>query len=206
MDNKKRGRSPERNDSESKRSKSHNDIEKISRIIKLENYDDYLKLTNDPTHKLNIKWTDDIIDGHRQNEIISENQYMVFFPDYNWKDGNINNLHMIGMIIDKKIKSIRHLSSEHIQILEKCKEDGLKIIEEKYKVKSNKIVIYFHYHPSTWRLHIHFQNINAISNISMTLPRAHPLSLVIQNLKMDSDYYKKCLLEVVVEEKIGASV
>ena len=34
MDNKKRGRSPERNDSESKRSKSHNDIEKISRIIK----------------------------------------------------------------------------------------------------------------------------------------------------------------------------
>ena len=93
-----------------------------------------------------------------------------------------------------------------LEIAEKCKEDGLKIIEEKYKVKSNKIVIYFHYHPSTWRLHIHFQNINAISNRSMTLPRAHPLSLVIQNLKMDSDYYKKCLLEVVVEEKIGASV
>ena len=43
MDNKKRGRSPERNDTESKRSKSHNDIEKISRIIKLESYDNYLK-------------------------------------------------------------------------------------------------------------------------------------------------------------------
>ena len=39
----------------------------------------------------------------------------------------------------------------------------------------------------------------------MTLPRAHPLSLVIQNLRMDSDYYKKCLLEVVVEEKIELS-
>jgi m7GpppX diphosphatase len=205
MDDKKRGRSPEKNNTESKRSKSYNDIEKISRIIKLENYDDYLKLINDSNHKLNIKWTDDIIDGHRQNEIISANQYMVFFPDYNWKDGNINNLHMIGMIIDKKIKSIRHLSSEHIQILEKCKEDGLKIIEEKYKVKSNKIITYFHYHPSTWRLHIHFQNINSRSCGSMTLPRAHPLPFVIQNLRMDSDYYKKCLLDVVVEEKIEPS-
>jgi hypothetical protein len=45
-------------------------------------------------------------------------------------------------------------------------------------------------------------NINARSYTSMTLPRAHPLYLVIQNLKIDSDYYKKCLLEVVVEEKI----
>jgi len=201
MDNKKRGRSPERNDIESKRSKSHNDIEKISRIIKLESYDDYLKL-NDLNHKLNIKWTDDIIDGHRQNEIIIKNEFMVFFPDYNWKDGNLNNLHMIGMIIDKKIKSIRELTSLHIPILEKCLEDGLKMIEEKYKVKSNKIIIYFHYHPSTWRLHLHFQNINTRSYASMTPPRAHPLPLVIQNLKIDSDYYKKCLLEVVVEEKI----
>jgi len=205
MDNKKRGRSPEKNDTESKRSKSHNDIEKISRIIKLESYNDYLKLTNDSTHKLNIKWTDDIIDGHRQNEIIVKNEFMVFFPDYNWKDGNLNNLHMIGMIIDKKIKSIRELTLEYIPILEKCRVDGLKMIEEKYKVKSNKIVTYFHYHPSTWRLHIHFQNINAISYTSMTLPRAHPLSIVIQNLKMDSDYYRKCLLEVVVEEKIEDS-
>lgn len=205
MDNKKRGRSPERNDTESKRSKSHNDIEKISRIIKLESYDNYLKSINDSHHKQTIKWTDDIIEGHRQNEIISENQYMVFFPDYNWKDGNLNNLHMLGMIIDKKIKSIRELTSEHIPILEKCREDGLKMIEEKYKVKSNKIITYFHYHPSTWRLHIHFQNINANSYTSMTLPRAHPLSLVIQNLRMDSDYYKKCLLEVVVEEKIELS-
>ena len=205
MDNKKRGRSPERNDTESKRSKSHNDIEKISRIIKLESYDDYLKFTTDPTHKLNIKWTDDIIDGHRQNEIIVKNEFMVFFPDYNWKDGNLNNLHMIGMIIDKKIKSIRELTLEYIPILEKCRVDGLKMIEEKYKVKSNKIVTYFHYHPSTWRLHIHFQNINARSYISMTLPRAHPLYLVIQNLKIDSDYYRKYLLEVVVEEKIEDS-
>lgn len=205
MDNKKRGRSPEKNDTESKRSKSHNDIEKISRIIKLESYNDYLKLTNDSTHKLNIKWTDDIIDGHRQNEIIVKNEFMVFFPDYNWKDGNLNNLHMIGMIIDKKIKSIRELTLEYIPILEKCRVDGLKMIEEKYKVKSNKIVTYFHYHPSTWRLHIHFQNINARSYTSMTLPRAHPLYLVIQNLKIDSDYYRKYLLEVVVEEKIEDS-
>ena len=87
MDDKKRGRSPEKNEHESKRSKSHNDIEKISRIIKSESYDNYLKLISDSNHKLNIKWTDDIIDGHRQNEIILDNQSMVFFLVYNTTKG-----------------------------------------------------------------------------------------------------------------------
>ena len=53
--------------------------------------------------------------------------------------------------------------------------------------------IYIHYNPSTYHLHIHFVN-NLFHNISSSVEYSHELNNVIFNLELDSDYYKKIVL------------
>ena len=54
--------------------------------------------------------------------------------------------------------------------------------------------MFFHYDPSTYQLHIHFANI--AENNGSSVEYSHDLDIVIFNLSLDSDYYKKVLLNV----------
>jgi len=74
---------------------------------------------------------------------------------------------------------------------------GKKIIKDKYDIKN--LVIYFHYRPSVWQLHMHFMNVETDNKESFSLPRAHLVSSVINNLKNDSNYYINNDLEILVE-------
>ncbi len=56
---------------------------------------------------------------------------------------------------------------------------------------------YLHYQPSFYHLHIHFAHINYIDQFQ---ERNHQLNQVIQNLTIDSDYYKKATLECLLRK------
>jgi len=169
-------------------------IEEIThnKII-IESPQDYQLLNIKNTNK---KWIYNIIDHKSESEnIIYENNEIIFIPDYKWNN-NIKNLHILCIFKDKSLNSIRDLNKNHIEILEKCIIDGKKIIAEKYGISN--LVIYFHYRPSVWQLHIHFMNIETSNKESFMLPRAHLVSNVIQNLKYDSSYYLNANLEVLI--------
>jgi m7GpppX diphosphatase len=163
----------------------------MNQNIILESYNDYLKLNvsnNDKT------WIYDIIDHKaEQADIIYEDNEIIIIPDYKW-DGNKKNLHILGIFKDKNLYSIRELDCTHISLLENSIINGKKIIKEKYGI--NNLIIYFHYKPSVWQLHIHYMNIETENNESISLPRAHLINTIIQNLKNDSNYYKNANLEV----------
>ena len=53
--------------------------------------------------------------------------------------------------------------------------------------------MFFHYDPSTYHLHIHFINTRYTENWS-SVEYSHDLDIVIFNLRMDRDYYKKIRL------------
>jgi m7GpppX diphosphatase len=161
--------------------------------IKLESYDDYLKLN---IKNFNKTWIYNIIDHIEEfKNIIFEDNNIIIIPDYKWT-GDIDKLHILGIFKDKTLYSIRELEQKHIKILEESLIQGFKIINEIYKIESDNLVTYFHYHPSVWQLHIHFNILENISKSSM-LPRAHSVNNVIENLKIDSNYYKKIKLEII---------
>jgi m7GpppX diphosphatase len=165
---------------------------KQNKIIS-ESVKDYQLLNVQDTDK---NWIYNIIDHKSESEnIIYENDNLIFIPDYKW-DNNIKNLHILGIFKNKNLNSIRDLNKDHIKILEECIIDGKKIIKEKYHI--DNLIIYFHYRPSVWQLHIHFINIDTNNKDSFTLPRAHLVSNVIQNLKYDTNYYKNANLEVLI--------
>jgi len=163
--------------------------------LKLETYEEYLKLDIKDILK-EKNWIYNIIDHKaEQKSIIFEDDNIIIIPDYKWNN-NINELHVLGIFKDKSLRSIRDLNSTHIKILKETIQIGCSIINKKYDVKLDNILTFFHYHPSTWQLHIHFMNINDQKTRSCILPRAYLCSTVIQNLELIPDYYKKIKLEV----------
>ena len=176
--------------------------------LKMESYTDYLKLNVQNEDK---KWIYNIIDHLSESEnILFENNNIIIIPDYKWagskdtlltnlnttKKNNLDSLHILCIFKDKSLFSIRELTQNHIPLLEEAIEFGCKTITEKYGIKNENLIIYFHYHPSVWQLHLHYMILNNDNTSSYSLPRAHSVKSIIQNIRLDSDYYKKVELEI----------
>jgi m7GpppX diphosphatase len=161
--------------------------------LKVESYSDYLKMNIQLEDK---QWIYNIIDHTSESEnILYENNNLIIIPDYKWT-GSKETLHILCIFKDKSLFSIRDLTSNHIPLLEEAINYGNKIIKEKYDINKENLIMYFHYHPSVWQLHLHYMILNNDNTSSYSLPRAHSINSVIQNLKIDSDYYKKVELEI----------
>jgi hypothetical protein len=169
-----------------------NPLKKQKKII-LENYDDYKQLDVMNTDK---EWIYNIIDHKSESsDIIFEDKNMILIPDYKW-DKTLKNLHILAIFKDKSLSSIRDLSSNNIKLLEESIEIGKNIIMDKYGI--DNLIVYFHYRPSVWQLHMHFTNLDTDNKDSFLLPRAHLANTVIQNLKNDSEFYRNAVLEVLI--------
>ena len=76
---------------------------------------------------------------------------------------------------------------------------GVTNISEIYNVEENKLISYVHYHPTDYRLHIHFIHIENPGR--KTHPaKAHPLNLVISNIESDTTYYRDAVIPVLVRK------
>lgn len=137
------------------------------------------------------KWIYNIIDGYdEQDKIIFQDELFILIPTYTWNLIDLKKFHLLAIIKDKNLRSIRDLRNEHINLLNYIKKKSLSIIETKYNMNSNKIKMYFHYLPSTYQLHIHFADINN-KNVNSSVEYSHELNMVVYNLSLYSEYYKK---------------
>nr|QBK88461.1 MAG: uncharacterized protein LCMiAC01_01380 [Mimivirus LCMiAC01] len=148
----------------------------------------------------NAKWMYNILNGvSEQERIIYQDQYFILMPDIKWNENDIDFLHCLAILKDKTLHSIRDLNSSHLPMLKHIYTKGLDIIHHTYSIAKNKLRVYFHYHPSYWHMHIHFNNIK-IHSSENSIDYAHPLIQVIQNIEMVPDYYKKASLVVMKRE------
>lgn len=171
--------------------------------LKIESYDDYIKLNVEGIDK---QWIYNIIDHlSESDDILFENNNIIIIPDYKWsgaksalraEEKNLDSFHVLCIFKDKSLFSIRELNQNHIPLLEEAIKFGCHTINEKYGINKKNLIIYFHYHPSVWQLHLHYMILNNDNTSSYSLPRAHSINSVIQNIKMNSDYYKKTELEI----------
>lgn len=177
-----------------------NDITKLktySKQIKRETYQEYLdKLENRDSEK--DKWIYNIIDGiSEQDSIIYQDILCIVIPNYTWStnDTDINKLHVLCIPKDKTIRSIRSLETKHLSLLLHMKEKSCQIIKEQFNIDESNLKMFFHYDPSTYHLHIHFINIEFVE-CNSSVEYSHELNNVIFNIQLDSDYYKKIILNI----------
>lgn len=169
-----------------------NDISLIdikSKKLINETYDDYLDFISKRNFEKE-QWIYNIIDGYaEQDKILFSNDKFIIIPTFTWDEKTLNNLHLLSIIKDKQIKSIRDLTSDNIKLLEEIKKTTLDLIKRNYGLNPCDIKIYLHYSPSTYQLHIHFEN-TISNNSNSSVEYSHSLDAVIFNLSICSDYYK----------------
>lgn len=170
----------------------------------IETYEDWINKTSEHIKKkaFDLTWVDNILEHKTEVErIVFEDQCksngFILLPDMKWDGKTIENLYLLAIIHQKQIGSLRDLDNSHIKLLENVRDKSIAAIEAKYNVQKGKIRAYLHYYPSFYHLHIHFTHINY--QVPGFPERNHLINQVVENLKLDSDYYKKVSLECVVK-------
>lgn len=108
-----------------------------------------------------------------------------------------NSLHWLAVVTDTTLRTLRDLRGKHIPMLISLYTQTCQKIHDDMGIPLDQIMAYVHYPPSVYQLHIHFKH--PISpHISHDSIRIHPLITVINNLKIDSDYYAKSILQLPV--------
>lgn len=167
-----------------------NEINRPKKYMKNENYVEYLDRKN-KIKDSNKQWIFNILDGKNEIEkIFYQDNNFILIPDFQWDCQDKDRLHVLAIVKDKSISSIRDLDSSHLDLLQHINTIAPTKISKKYNVDENKFRAFLHYPPSTWILHIHFiatDNFHGGTDIS----RCYKLIDVIKNIQLDENYYKQ---------------
>jgi len=158
----------------------------------LETFQDYQKHIHSKVINENVPWIENILNGQSEQEsILFKDSDFVMLPDISWNKQDVQTMHCLAIVTDRNLKSIRDLTQASIPLLLKIEHIGCQIINEKYHVNKDKLLIYFHYHPSYLHLHVHFTYLVNNQTLNGFTLRVHSLHDVIKNLRADNLYYQK---------------
>lgn len=160
-------------------------------------------LTN---QKFSINWVYNILDHKTESERIvyedpDKKNGFILLPDLKWDGKQVTDLYLVAICHCRDIKSIRDLNENHLPLLKNILNKGVEAIKSKYGVEKNELRVYFHYQPSYYHLHVHFNHIHYdVGGISVG--KAHLLTDVIDNIEnIDSNFYGKKCLPVLLREQ-----
>jgi m7GpppX diphosphatase len=163
--------------------------------IKVETYKEYQTNVFPNIVDKPVEWINNIFNHKFETDmILYEDDDFVLMPDMKWNMKDLDEMYCLAIVKDSSILCIRELTAKHVPLLEKIKEQSLKTIEQKYGIPSHKVKAYFHYPPTFYHLHIHFNLLN-YEKFGSNCVVAHSLVNVISNLKIKSDYYQTVDLE-----------
>ena len=176
------------------------DIYKFSfhpRFSLIETWNEYNTNVRPIALKQNIDWIQNILNHEKESEnILYEDDDFIFMYDYKCNRSDISHFYALTFLKNEKILSIRDLEFKHVELLSSIRIRIENFMKTKFDIEPNKLRMYFHYPPSFWYLHIHVNLFDSHQD-GIQVDYSHMLSNVIQNLTIDTDYYKKVSMEIM---------
>lgn len=85
------------------------------------------------TEKFSIDWVYNILSHQKETErIVYEDpdpeSGFVLLPDFKWSCKQVDDLYLLGIVHNKRIKSLRDLNHRHLPLLRKMLDNGTKAI------------------------------------------------------------------------------
>uniref|UniRef100_A0A914ED09 C3H1-type domain-containing protein n=1 Tax=Acrobeloides nanus TaxID=290746 RepID=A0A914ED09_9BILA len=167
-----------------------------------ETAEDYRKITLPyiQSKEKDLLWIYRIL-NHRaeQNRIVFEDPdprigFVLIPPRYY----DPRSLHLLAIVRQCGIKSIRDLTEEDIPLLENIYHKSSQVIKEELGFEPYHLKFFFHYQPSYYHLHVHIQ-LNE-NDFDEDEERDVMLEDVIENLYYSSDFYKNATLRFIEKE------
>lgn len=139
-------------------------------------------------------WIYKIIAGDKeQDQIIFKNENFVILPDTEYLQ-DAPTLNWMVIFNDLNLTCIRSLEGKHVDMLSSifsCLENILPADQE-------MPMIYFHYPPSVWQLHLHIAAPCDNLRTTNSMQKVYFLEDVISNLRIDSNFYQKNLMTYIL--------
>lgn len=111
--------------------------------------------------------------------------------------GALRGFNWLAICTDEGVRSLRDLRGWHAAMLEDLFDKCCECIKGHLGYERHQIMAYVNYPPSVYRLHIHFCAPFSGSS-AFDAFRMHPLSTIINNLRLCGDYYRLASLCVPV--------
>lgn len=164
----------------------------------LETYEMYKEVTEPWIESQSrTEWVENIINGVSESEkILFSDEDCVLLPDYKWRSMNVDELYLLCIFKNEKLRSLRDI--QDVELLKKIKSNIYRTIKERYGLDSAQVSLYFHYPPTYYRLHLHIVHNKTIEFVSAHVNLAHSLDTVIYNLTLQEDYYRRADLPVLI--------
>lgn len=168
------------------------------------------------------QWIHEVLCSRREADRVKlRTPSFVLLPDVNtiqrrpksnslllWQEGECANhrwrirrphpaFHWLAVATDTKLRTLRDLRGEHIPMLTSLYTQSCLRIKQETGVDPDQIMVFIHYPPSVYQLHVHFKY-PVSPGVSHDTFRVHPLATVINNLQIDGEYYSKSLLQLPV--------
>uniref|UniRef100_A0A0K0ENE1 m7GpppX diphosphatase n=1 Tax=Strongyloides stercoralis TaxID=6248 RepID=A0A0K0ENE1_STRER len=122
----------------------------------------------------------------------------LLLADLKWDRKTISNMYLQVLVQKKGLKSVRDLNESHLPLLENIRNKVTCVLKEKYNLEKNEFIMYFHYQPTYYHLHIHVTLIS-LSNTSRMITSLL-LDEVISNIKLMPNYYQLATLPFIGKE------
>lgn len=165
------------------------------------------------------QWISHIIDGTQEkDDVIYRNDEFVLLPDTErvnryWRSpqSSVNSvvpfrlnqraakrvLNWLAIAQDRQLRTLRDLRGHHVPMLKTLLHTSLQTIEDQTGIRKDQVMAYVHYPPSVYQLHVHFSYPYG-QYCHRDAYRVHNLATIINNLEIDSDYYKRATLHMAV--------
>jgi len=139
-------------------------------------------------------WIYKIISGEKEKEhIVFQDKNYIILPDTETLP-ETPVLNWMVVFTDLQLASIRDLRKKHIEILETVLTEIGKIVPNEFE----NPMIYFHYPPSVWQLHLHIAAPCDVLRTTNSMQKVYFLEDIISNLKIDGDFYEKNTLTYIL--------
>lgn len=132
-------------------------------------------------------WIYKIITGEKeQDQIIYRSDDYIVLPDTEAQNEQCI-LNWMVIFTNTELASMRSLRGHHVPLLCEVKEKVLELMPPEFETP----MIYFHYPPSVWQLHLHVAAPCDVLRTTNSMQKVCFLEDVISNLLIDKDYYLK---------------
>lgn len=142
-------------------------------------------------------------------EVLFENEHAVLLRDTKWPAGSTDARELYCLLIVKRVhahlRSVRDLRGGDADWLAATVRACEAHIRARFGVAPAQCRAFFHYPPSFYHLHIHFVHVDSPTNGPSTFAgRALLVRDVVQNLRVDPDYYRHATLTVCAADTAPA--
>lgn len=141
-------------------------------------------------------WVTAILRGEAEaDRVICEDDAAIVVPDTKWDRRDQSQLHVLALVKDGSIRSVRDLRASHVPMLKAMKRTVL----SKLGIAPSEMRVFMHYLPSFWHAHIHFSRIT--NRTPTALGKSLWLDDIIDNLEADGDFYRNASLTIALGER-----